>query len=413
MRVVPVAADLTTALQPTHKHDAEQLKADIAARAHEVGFDLVGFASPEPFVEAQRAVEERVAAGLYSGLPWFTGERAVVAGDPHNLMPEVRTIVSLGISYLQSTGEEEAAGSGGITGRVARYAWGEDYHDLFRDRMKALHAAVEQLVGRRVEVRTLADTARIVDRAVAQRAGLGWYGKNTNILSRTHGSWILLGELLLDFALPPDVPVRTSCGACTRCLPACPTGALVEPGVLHNDRCISYLTIEHRGPIPREMRALMGTWVFGCDICQEVCPVNRKAAPGDHEPLSAKRGIGSAPDLVELLDLTEEEFRVRFRRSPVKRAKWAGLRRNAAIALGNAGERSAVPALVRALGCESPLVRGHAAWALGRLGGDMALQALRRRIGEEEDEWVRDEIDLALAQLTSDSGSYAGDWSSN
>jgi epoxyqueuosine reductase len=328
-------------------------------------------------------------------------------------MPEVRTIVSLGISYLQSNGEEQAARSDGPTGRVARYAWGEDYHDLFRDRMQALHAAVEQLVGRAVEVRTLSDTARIVDRAVAQRAGLGWYGKNTNILSRTHGSWILLGELLLDFELPPDVPVRTNCGACTRCLPACPTGALVEPGVLHNDRCISYLTIEHRGPIPREMRALMGTWVFGCDICQEVCPVNRKAAPGNHEPLSAQRGIGSNPHLVELLDLTEQEFRARFRRSPVKRAKWAGLRRNAAIALGNAGDRSAVPALVRALACETPLVRGHAAWALGRLGGDMAVEALDRRLGEEEDVWVREEVELALAEIAPDSSPYAGDRSSN
>jgi epoxyqueuosine reductase len=318
-------------------------------------------------------------------------------------MPEVRTIVSLGISYLNAN-EEVPESTGRPTGRVARYAWGDDYHELFRDRLKSLHAAVEELVGGPVEARTLADTARIVDRAVAQRAGLGWYGKNTNILSRTHGSWILLGELLLDFELPPDVPVKTNCGSCTRCMPACPTGALVEPGVLHNDRCISYLTIEHRGAIPREMREFIGSWVFGCDICQEVCPVNRKAAPGNHEALAPGRGIGSSPDLIELLEIPEEEFRTRFRRSPVKRAKWAGLRRNAAVALGNAGDPVAVPALVRALSCETPLVRGHAAWALGRLGGEAARAAVTARIAEEDDEWVREEIELALERLRNSNG---------
>jgi epoxyqueuosine reductase len=380
--------------------DAKNLKAAVAALAHDHGFDLVGFASPEPFAEAQRSIEERIAAGMFSGLPWFSSERARFAGDPHNLMPGVRTIVSLGMSYLHSTVDESPTETGGPRGRVARYAWGDDYHDVFRERLKALHDSVEELVGRTVEARTLVDTARIVDRAVAQRAGLGWYGKNTNILSRSHGSWILLGELMLDFDLPPDEPVRTTCGACTRCMPACPTGALVEPGVLHNDKCISYLTIEHRGQIPREMRPLIGTWVFGCDICQEVCPVNRKAIAGNHEPLRPARGIGSSPDLIELLEMTEEEFRNRFRRSPVKRAKWSGLRRNAAVALGNAGDPTAVPALVLALGCETPLVRGHAAWALGRLGDREALEALRLRLPEESDEWVIDEIRAALDQHT-------------
>ncbi|HET9494849.1 MAG TPA: tRNA epoxyqueuosine(34) reductase QueG [Chloroflexia bacterium] len=398
MRVSPIVKVAHAPQTPADLQDALKLKADIAERALELGFDLVGFASPEPFVEAQRAIEERVDAGLFSGLPWFTRERAAVSGDPHNLMPEVRTIVSLGISYLRSDGEQMPPVAGRPRGKVARYAWGEDYHDLFRDRLMALHASVEEMVGRPIEARTLSDTARIVDRAVAQRAGLGWYGKNTNILSRTHGSWILLGELLLDFDLPPDVPVRTNCGSCIRCMPACPTGALVEPGVLHNDRCISYLTIEHRDPIPREMRPLVGTWVFGCDICQEVCPVNRKAVPGYHEELGPERGIGGTPDLIELIDMSEAEFRVRFKRSPVKRAKWAGLRRNAAIALGNAGDTAAVPALVRALACETPLVRGHAAWALGRLGSKVAHDALVKRLSEEIDEWVREEIDLALAE---------------
>jgi epoxyqueuosine reductase len=374
---------------------AIDLREAIRADAHDLGFDLVRFTGSEPYPDARRAIEERVEAGLFSGLPWFTRERAEVAGDPTNLMPEVRTIVSLGISYLVE-GKIELSTTGKPRGRVARYAWGQDYHELYKGKLADLQGRIEARLGRRVETRRLSDTARIIDRAVAQRAGLGWYGKNTNILSRRFGSWILLGELLLDFRLPPDEPLRTTCGSCTRCLPSCPTGALIAPGVLHNDRCISYLTIEHRGPIPREMRPLIGEWIFGCDICQEVCPVNTKAEPGNHEHFRPTSGIGSSPDLIELLDITEKEFRVRFRGSPVKRAKWTGLRRNVAVALGNIGDASAVPALVRALHAEQGLVRGHAAWALGQMGTIDARDALQQRLDREVDEWVREEIRLAL-----------------
>ena len=236
------------------------------------------------------------------------------------MMPGAQTVVSLGISYL-STEPVQPSEPGLPRGRVARYAWGLDYHEVFKEKLWALHACVQELLGRDVEARALSDTARIVDRAVAQRAGLGWYGKNTNLLNRQFGSWILLGELLLDVELPPDEAVRTHCGACTRCLPSCPTGALIAPGVLDNNRCISYLTIELRGPIPREMRPLISDWVFGCDICQEVCPVNRKAEAGNHPEFAPQAGIGSSPSLLELLDITEEEFRERFRHSPVKRTK--------------------------------------------------------------------------------------------
>jgi epoxyqueuosine reductase len=313
-------------------------------------------------------------------------------------MPSARTIVSLGISYL-SDAPIVPSELGAPRGRVARYAWGLDYHEVFKDKLWALHAHVQSMLGREVEARALVDTARIVDRAVAQRAGLGWYGKNTNLLNSRYGSWVLLGELFLDVELPPDVPVRTHCGSCTRCMPACPTGALIAPGVLDNNRCISYLTIELRGPIPRDMRPLIGDWVFGCDICQDVCPVNRKAEAASHSEFAPEKGIGSSPSLIELLDITQEEFRERFRHSPVKRAKWEGLRRNAAVALGNIGDPAAVPALTRALNCDSPLVRGHAAWALGRIGGTDALIPLRERREVEEDEWVLEEIKLALKEL--------------
>jgi epoxyqueuosine reductase len=385
-----------TTLEPAK---AQQLKDEIGRHAAQLGFDLVRFTSASPFPETQRVLEERIDAGLMSGLTWFTKERASVAGNPANLMPSARTIVSLGISYL-SDEPVQASEPGNPKGRVARYAWGLDYHEVFKEKLWALHAYVQKRLGLPVEARALVDTARIVDRAVAQRAGLGWYGKNTNLLNRERGSWILLGELLLDVELPPDEPVRTHCGACQRCMPACPTGALIAPGVLDNNRCISYLTIELRGPIPREMRPLIGDWVFGCDICQDVCPVNRKALPGNHPEFAPDRGIGASPSLIELLDMTEEEFKARFRHSPVKRAKWAGIRRNAAVALGNTGDRAAIPALVRALNGEPALVRGHAAWALGRLGGE-AKTPLSERLAVEQDKWVREEIGEALQHIVS------------
>ncbi|MBF6612006.1 MAG: tRNA epoxyqueuosine(34) reductase QueG [Chloroflexi bacterium] len=384
--------DLSAALTPAR---ALELKSLITAHAVELGFDLVRFTSAAPFPETQRVLEERIDQGLLSGLPWFTKERASVAGDPTNLMPAVQTIVSLGISYLND--EAVVSSTPGVPrGRVARYAWGVDYHEVFKEKLWALHAYTQELLGREIEARALVDTARIVDRAVAQRAGLGWYGKNTNLLNHERGSWLLLGELLLDIKLPIDAPVRTNCGSCERCMPACPTGALIAPGVLDNNRCISYLTIELRGPIPREMRPLIGEWIFGCDICQEVCPVNRKAIPGNHPEFAPAAGIGSSPSLIALLDITEEEFRERFRHSPVKRAKREGLLRNVAVALGNIGDPGSLAALIRALNSDLTLVRGHVAWALGRIGGPEAEAALRLRGQTEDDRWVRDEIEAAL-----------------
>ncbi|MCW5853816.1 MAG: tRNA epoxyqueuosine(34) reductase QueG, partial [Anaerolineae bacterium] len=258
-----------------------------------------------------------------------------------------------------------------------------------------------QQLGRPVDMRALADTARITDRAVAQRAGLGWYGKNTNLLTHEYGSWVLLGELLLDIALPPDPPLKTHCGDCALCLPACPTGALVEPGVLDNRRCISFLTIEYQGIIPRDLRPLLGNWIFGCDLCQDVCPVNRQRDPRNQPEFMPRPGVGSSPALVPLLRMSETEFNQTFQGSPIRRAKWVGLRRNVCIALGNSGDSAAVPALVQALNSEPALVRGHAAWALGRLGGVGAREALVARQAVETDEWVREEIELVLVEVSS------------
>jgi epoxyqueuosine reductase len=231
-----------------------------------------------------------------------------------------------------------------------------------------------------VRARIFVDSSPLAERAVAERAGLGWFGKNTMLLLPGAGSWAFLCEVILDLALEPDTPVQKSCGACHRCLDVCPTGALVAPGVLDNRRCISFLTIELKDRIPRHLRPLMGDWIFGCDLCQEVCPVNRKALPARIAALRAYDDEAAYPRLLPLLALDDAGFRARYRGTPVLRAKRWGLQRNVCVALGNNGDPAAVPALAETLLDEGrhPLVREHAAWALGRFAVPAARQALER-----------------------------------
>jgi epoxyqueuosine reductase len=248
----------------------------------------------------------------------------------------------------------------------------------------------------------------VLEREVAARAGLGWFGKHTGLIHKRAGSWLLLGEILLIVALDYDAPALDHCGTCTRCIEACPTGAILEPYVLDSRKCISYLTIEVKGAIPAELREGTGDWVFGCDVCQEVCPWNRKA-PTTTEPAFASREGLEGPDLIALLKMDQAGFSARFKGSPIKRTKRRGLLRNAAVALGNSGDRRAVPALVEALADGEPLVRGHAAWALGRLGGEAARAALEAALGREADAEARGEIERALEAM---GGSWAGGGSS-
>lgn len=385
--------------------------------AYELGFDSVRITGAEAFPEAERALKERIAQGFFDGLPWFTAERAEVSCYPDALLPEARTIIALALCYLSEQPDESQ--EGGPRGRISRYAWGDDYHDLIKPKLQQFAAWLREQTRDEMpelETRLFVDTGRMVDRAVAQRAGLGWYGKNTNILTKGWGSWVFLAEIVTNLELDEadfDAPLKANCGNCEICLHACPTGALPEPYVLDNGRCISYLTIELRGSIPLELRPLMGNLIYGCDICQQVCPVNlvaerrlglRQDGPAGTRPLvlhprqefRPRVNTGSSPELIPLLKLTEEEFRERFRRSPIKRTKRRGLLRNVCVALGNSGDRSAVPALIEALHHEEPLVRGHAAWALGQLGGEQARQALVETLESEQDAEVQQEVLCAL-----------------
>src|SRR5438874_1377496 len=256
--------------------------------AYSLGFDIARITSAEAFPEAEHIIKERIAQGLMDGLPWFTAERADVSCHPDALLPGAQSIIALAISYLTRLPDEseQADYSAGPRGSISRYAWGDDYHDIIKPKLHQFATWLREYARSEVsevETRIFVDTGRMVDRAVAQRAGLGWYGKNTNILTKGWGSWIFLAEIVTNLPLGDngwnayDTPLKASCGNCEICLHACPTQALPAPYILDNTRCISYLTIELRGSIPLELRPLMGNLIFGCDICQQVCPVNKLA----------------------------------------------------------------------------------------------------------------------------------------
>ena len=374
----------------------EQRTAEVKALAQETGFDLVGITGAEPFIALEELLLERINAGLMGGLAWFTAERAHLAGDVHRIVPTARSIISLAVSYL-GTASYQPPTRGVPRGRVARYAWGRDYHRVLLQRTARFIAALGERYGHQDARKGWVDTARVVDRAVAQRAGVGWYGKNTCILTHSHGSWIFLAEVVTDLELLPDRPLRTNCGHCTLCMPACPTGALIRPGVMDVGRCISYLTIEERGAIPRELRPAMGNWIFGCDVCQEVCPVNRDAPAAAPPEFGPEHGIGPSPELLPLLSLDAPTFAARFAGTPIKRIHRRGLLRNVCIALGNIGDPASIHALTRVLQEEAdPLIRAHAAWALGRWQEREARQALEWAWANEGDVEVRTEVAAAM-----------------
>ena len=369
----------------------------IVDEARELGFDLVGIAPPAPPTTLER-YQTWLASGLHGEMAYLARPDATAKrADLSLIQPGLRSVITVGANYhtVALPPDQRDDPSRGI---FASYAWGDGYHGLFASRLHRLAAFVQGTCGEPAAYRAYVDTGPILERDLAVRGGLGFVGKNTNLIHPELGSWLFLGELLLAVELPATQPshARGTCGDCTRCLDACPTGALVAPYVLDARRCISYLTIELKGVIPRELRTLVGNRIFGCDICQEVCPWNRRFARPTLEPAFQPRPDALAPHLLDLLALDAGDFRRRFRASPVERAKRRGLLRNAAVALGNWGDRSTVAPLSRALGDDEPLVRGHAAWALGRIACSQSQSALAQALTIETDPWVQKEINLGL-----------------
>ena len=362
--------------------------------AFSLGFDLVGITDSEPFKDDEKAAIKRINDGHMEGYHWYTKERVRKMNRPQLLLDNARSVISLATSYLTTDPDTGTFKNG----RVARYAWGDDYHKVLKSKLKEFCIKLQDISGRDISTRIFVDDGPMNDRAAARRSGVGWFGKNTNILTPTHGSWVFLSQVITDLYLKPDNPLKKTCGNCVKCIDDCPTGAIVAPYVIDNEKCISYLTIELRGVIPRKLRTLMGDWIFGCDICQDVCPVNKKALKSNLDAFQQRPGF-STPDLVEILNMDQAEFSRKYKDSPIKRTKLVGLKRNACVALGNNGDPNAITALSIALKTPESLVRIHAAWALGRIGGEKSLAVLKEALQFEEDQDTLDEIQMSIGEI--------------
>ena len=364
-------------------------------RARAAGFDLVGVTSAEPLREGGERLREWQEAGMAADMGYMQRPVALLS-DPKRLQKSAKSVVSLGVSYYPGDHPDNPGG-----GRVARYAWGRDYHVVIKERLFRLREELEEELGVRIKARGFTDAVPLLERSAAQHAGLGFFGRNSCVINGEIGSFFFIADLIVDLHLEPDSHGTGTCGRCSRCMDRCPTGAIKAPGVVDARLCISYLTIENRGGIPRELRPLVGDWAFGCDVCQEVCPYNKTKATKSRWPeFSEEAGAGPYLDVVEVLGIeSEEEFESRFGGTPLTRPGRAGLLRNCCVAAGNVKLERAVPALVQLLEEDlAPLVRGHAAWALGEIGGEEARAALLRAAGSEGDEWCLEEIKFALSE---------------
>lgn len=366
------------------------LEERVRAQAYGLGFDLAGITTLGP-AETAGAFEAWLAKG-YAGDMGYLSRWRDLRRDTRLPYDGVTSAIVVGLDY----------GGAEPGGPIARYARGDDYHELMRGRLRELHRWLEREAGVPVRGRPYVDTGPVLERDLARKAGLGWFGKNTMLINMQRGSFFFLGALFVDLALSPDEPFATEhCGSCRRCLDACPTGALIAPGEMDARRCISYLTIENRGEIPAELRERVGELVYGCDICQDCCPWNEKFAQALQEPAFAARQAFAGNDARSvarsLLSISQPEFSAAFKGSPMKRAKLGGLKRNSAIVLGNVGSTEDVPTLAAALEDTDPLVRAHVAWALGRIGSPSAMDAVRARAALETEPVVLRELHDALA----------------
>lgn len=376
----------------------------LKARAAALGFNLVGVTPAVPAATLD-AYFRWIEAAMHGSMGYLARpDRQARRRDLSVIVPGARSLVMVGVDYtgVLRSAFSEAELADPARGRIAAYAWGVDYHDVLTPRLETLADWLTQAAGEPPSQRVYVDTGAILERAHARQAGMGFTGKNTMLINRRRGSYFFLGEIITTLEFDRyDTPERESlCGTCTRCLVACPTDAFPRPFVLDARRCISYLTIEHKGWIDSELRPLMGNWVFGCDVCQDVCPWQRFAVPGAHADFEPALGIDrAAPPLLDLLALDEAGFRARFADSPLARIKRDRLVRNACIAAGNWGHEAAAEPLAHLLSDPAALVRGHAAWALARVTGDGAWSALRAQLIRETDADARDEIQRVLDEM--------------
>ncbi|MGP9819771.1 tRNA epoxyqueuosine(34) reductase QueG [Salinarimonas sp. NSM] len=365
----------------------ERLKQHLSERARALGFDALAVTRPDAVPDLGPRLAAWLEAGHQGTMGWMA-DTAARRADPRALWPQVRSIVMLGMSYgpdedpLQAVRRRTRAA-------ISVYAQGRDYHDVIKGRLKELAGVLASRAA--AEVKVFVDTAPVMEKPLAQAAGLGWQGKHTVLLSRELGNWLFLGAIFTTADIPPDAPERDHCGSCRRCLDACPTDAFPAPYVLDSRRCISYLTIEHAGPIPEDLRAGIGNRVYGCDDCLAVCPWNKFAQAAREQKLVARRDLASLP-LADLARLDDAAFRALFAGTPIKRTGRDRFVRNVLIAVGNSGERALADVARERLDDASPLVRGMAVWALARLLPEAGFAALRTaRLDAETDTDVRAE----------------------
>ena len=343
--------------------------------------------------------EEWLSAGRNGGMTYLANARSrYLRGDPRRMLPTCQSILVFGMPYPRPAPFRPGADLSGH-GRIAAYAWGEDYHLVIPPRLAGLAKQLEKITGRPITWRSYTDSGPVLEHDYAQLAGLGWCGKNTCLISPSQGSYFVLAELLVDFEIEPDQPFAPDrCGSCTRCIQACPTHCILSDRTLDASRCISYQTIENKGVIPLPMRALIGNWVFGCDVCQQVCPWNRLAS-AENETLFNPIPDVPEPDLREELRLTQADFSCKFKNSPIKRARRTGYLRNVTVALGNQRDPDFLVDLGRVMENEpDPLLRAHGAWAIGEIGGPTAMLILDQASRREDNPLVNSEIDLARQQ---------------
>lgn len=367
--------------------EAIQLKQKLITKAKELGIDKIGFASADPFIELKERLREQQERGYASG---FEEKDIELRTEPTKLMPTVKSIIAIAIAYPAKLSNPPRSTASNYRGMFCRASWGTDYHQVLRQKLDDLGTYLQSLVPN-VTMQSMVDTGALSDRAVAERAGIGWSGKNTAIITEEFGSWVYLGEMLVDVYLPPDEPIEDGCGDCTACLTACPTGALVEPGRLDAQSCIAYLT-QTKTMIPERYRKKIGNRLYGCDTCQTVCPKNRKRY-FDHHPELQPDPEKVKPLLKSILPLSNRQFKQQFGEMS---GSWRGknpIQRNAIIALAHFKDTSAVPQLIELLHNDPrPVIRGTVAWALKKIGGKQAEQALLYALEQETDEVVLQEL---------------------